>query len=202
MISGSNPAGALNFFFIDQIARVCISQLIVPCKTSPSSFNFGMAGLNLGRWAEKEQARRKFTRPVEQNYKSKQPNTSKIILPHGFKYDQNKTPSSRDFGYVCSRRRVPCVEPSLICTIHHQQTLLTVVRRLGPSRYYRVDFYDVILGSFFIFACHAFEKTSILFHGNRSSNIQKYYSIHCRMRDKRSMFMSAVFKNLIFLHSF
>ena len=38
---------------------------------SSSSFNFGIAGLNLDRWSEKEQARRKVTRPlVEQNYKN------------------------------------------------------------------------------------------------------------------------------------
>ena len=36
-----------------------------PCKTSPSYFNFGVAGLNLGRWAEKEQARRSFTRLLD-----------------------------------------------------------------------------------------------------------------------------------------
>ena len=30
----------------------------------PSCFNFCMVGLNLGRWVENEQARRKFTRPL------------------------------------------------------------------------------------------------------------------------------------------
>ena len=28
------------------------------------------------------------------------PNTSKIILPHGFKYDQNKTPSNEYLNMV------------------------------------------------------------------------------------------------------
>ena len=43
------------------------------CKTSPSYFNFCVAGLNLGICAEKEQARRSFT------------NTSMVIFLQGFK---------------------------------------------------------------------------------------------------------------------
>ena len=57
--------------------------------------NFLLAGLNLGRWDEKEQARRKLQgKTIRVN---SVPNTSKIILPHGFKYDQNKTSSNVDF---------------------------------------------------------------------------------------------------------
>ena len=74
--------------------------LYKPCKFPASSCNFGVAGLNLGRWAEKEQAWGRFTRLLGHGKTKKVNsvlNTSKIILPHGFKYDQNKTSSNVDF---------------------------------------------------------------------------------------------------------
>ena len=53
------------------ITMYALFLLLKTCGFPTIDFKFGMAGLNLGRWAEKEQAWRKFTWPLEKNFKSK-----------------------------------------------------------------------------------------------------------------------------------
>ena len=47
------------------ITMYALFLLLETCEFPTIDFKFGVAGLNLGRWAEKEQARRSFTRLLD-----------------------------------------------------------------------------------------------------------------------------------------